>query len=123
MKIFIVSLFLPQQKANHAGGRYVFEIIRNLSKKHEIHLATRLEENEFLALEELKPYCKEIYTYTYKTKAKRNFFDSVRLIINYAGFSRFANRLAHNGGFEIIQVEWVEAALMIKKGKTPMMLD
>ena len=123
MKILFVSLFLPQKKAYHAGGRYVFEIIKNLSKKHEIHLATRLEENEFPALEELKPICKEIYPYIYKTKAERNFFDSARLLINYAGFSRFANRTAHNGGFDIIQVEWVEPALMMKKSKTPMVLD
>jgi len=123
MKILSISLFLPQKKAYHAGGRYVFEIIKNLSKKHEIYLATRLEENEFPALEELKPVCKEIYPYTYKTKDKRNFFDIAKLIINYAGFSRFANRIAHNGDFDIIQVEWVEAALMMKKSKTPMVLD
>ncbi|HKN19500.1 MAG TPA: glycosyltransferase family 4 protein [Dissulfurispiraceae bacterium] len=123
MKIFFVSLFLPQKKAYHAGGRYVFEIIKNLAKNHEIYLATRLEESEFSALEELKSVCKEIYPYTYKTKAKRNFFDSARLIINYAGFSLFANGIAHNGGFDLIHVEWVEAALMVKGGKTPMVLD
>ena len=46
MKILFVSLFLPQQKAYHAGGRYVNELVRRLSDKHEIHLATRLEEGE-----------------------------------------------------------------------------
>ncbi len=46
MKILFVSLFLPQEKAYHAGGRYVFEMIRGLSQRHEIHLVTRLEESE-----------------------------------------------------------------------------
>ncbi|MBF0557312.1 MAG: glycosyltransferase [Nitrospirae bacterium] len=123
MKILFVSLFLPQQKAYHAGGRYVFEVIRSLSKKHEIYLATRLEEDESATLEDLKPFCKAIYAYKYKTKAKRTFFDSARLIINYAGFSLFSKRIADNGRFDLIQVEWIGPALMMKKGKTPMVLD
>ena len=123
MNIFLVSLFLPQKKSYHAGGRYVFEIIKNLSKKHEIHLAVRLEENEFPALEDIKPLCKEIYPYTYRTAGKRGFFDIIRLGFNYIGFGRYANTLARNGIFDIIQVEWVEAAMMIKKRKIPMVLD
>ncbi|MGD0281189.1 MAG: glycosyltransferase family 4 protein [Dissulfurispiraceae bacterium] len=123
MKILFVSLFLPQKKSYHAGGRYVFEIIKNLSKKHEIHLAARLQENEFSALEELRPLCKEIYPYTYRTAGRRGPFDIARLIFNYIGFSRYANRLARNGFYDLVQVEWVEAGMMMKKGQTPMVLD
>ncbi len=123
MKIFIVSLFLPQKKSYHAGGRYVFEIIRNLSEKHEIHLAVRLTENEFSSLEELRPLCKEIYPYAYRTAGKRGLFDIVRLIFSYIGFGRYVNRLARSGFYDIIQVEWVEAGVMMKRSKTPMALD
>jgi len=123
LKILFVSLFLPQEKAYHAGGRYVFELIRQLSKKHAIYLATRLEEKEAPLLESLKPFCKEIYPYTYRTGAKRGLFGIVRLIFNYMGFSRYANRIAHQGNFDMLQVEWVESALFMKKGACPMVLD
>ena len=117
------AFFLPRKKSYHAGGRYVFEVIRKLSEKHEIYLATRLEENELPALEELKPFCKGIYPYTYKTSGRRGLFDIAGLVFNYIGFSNYANRLARNGLFDVIQVEWVEAGMMMKKGRTPMVLD
>jgi polysaccharide biosynthesis protein PslH len=123
VKILYVSLFLPQEQSYHAGGRYVFEIIRNLSKKHEIHLVTRLEESELPRLELLKPFCKELYPYTYRTAGKRGLVDIARLVFNYIGFSSYADRLARNGSFDLVMVEWVEAALMMKKLKIPMVLD
>ncbi len=122
MKILFVSLFLPQEKAYHAGGRYVFEMIRDLSQRHEIHLATRFEESELPSLEDLRPYCKKIYPYTYRSVEKRGFKDKAALLLNYIGFSRFADRLTGNNNYDLIQVEWVETALMIKKRKTPMAL-
>ena len=60
MKILFVSLFLPQQKATHAGGRYVFELIKELSRRHEIHLITRVDKKESIGLEELRPFCSAI---------------------------------------------------------------
>jgi glycosyltransferase involved in cell wall biosynthesis len=123
MKILFVSLFLPQLKAYHAGGRYVFEIIRNMSLRHDIYLATRLEENEIELLENLKPFCKKIYPYTYPSFEKRGITDKIRLVFNYIGFSLYSSRLIHQGNFDIVQVEWVETALMMKRGKAPMILD
>lgn len=123
MKILFVSLFLPQKQANHAGGRYVFELLKNLAQRHEIHLATRLEEDELRLLDTLRPFCKEIYPYTYRTVAERGLLDNLQLIFNYIGFSRYADRLIRAGNYDIVQVEWVETALLISKGKTPMLLD
>lgn len=123
MKILFVSLFLPQKKANHAGGRYVFELLSNLAQRHEVHLATRLEEDEFQMLDTLRPFCKEIYPYSYRTVPKRGLLDNLQLIFNYIGFSRYADRLIREGKYDLIQVEWVETALLIRKGKTPMLLD
>lgn len=123
MKILFVSLFLPQKNAFHAGGRYVYELIRNLSEDHEISLATRLDEDETPALEPLRPFCREIYPYTYRGGEKRGVFEILRLGLNYLGFGRFARRIAEKGRFDLVQVEWVESAIMLKKGKTPMVLD
>ncbi|MCL5023592.1 MAG: glycosyltransferase family 4 protein [Nitrospirae bacterium] len=125
MKLLFVSLFLPGEKATHAGGRYVYEIIKNLSRRHEIHLASRVEECEIPALEGLRPYCRKVYPYSYRTKdeSERGLPDLIRLGLNYIGFSRYAAKLARSGRFDMVQVEWVESALMIGKGRTPMILD
>ena len=123
MKILFVSLFFPQEKAYHAGGRYVFEVIRNLSKRHEIYLATRLEERELPGLGSLRPFCREIYPYTYRTNGKRGLFGVMRLVYNYLGFSRFANNIVRGGNFDLVQVEWVEAAILMRSVKAPMVID
>ena len=123
MKILIVSLFFPQKMASHAGGRYVYEIVKNLSQNHEVYLATRIEEQEYSSLESLKPYCHAIFPYSYRPVAKRGLFDTISLVCNYIGFSRYADRLICEGKYNLIQVEWVEAALLIGRGKTPMALD
>jgi polysaccharide biosynthesis protein PslH len=123
MKILFVSLFLPQKLASHAGGRYVFEVLSQLAQRHEVHLATRLEEEELPALELLRPICREIHPFTYRTVAKRGLADKLRLIGNYLAFSRFADRLIRAGDYDLAQVEWVETALFIRRRKTPLVLD
>lgn len=123
MKILFVSLFLPMEKSYHAGGRYVFELLRQLSRRHEIHLATRLQDDEFPCLDGLRPFCRVIHPYPYAAKASRGLRDNIRLAGNYLGFSRFADRLIKQGDFDLVQVEWVETAICIKRSRTPMVLD
>lgn len=123
MKILFVSLFLPQEKAYHAGGRYVFELLRQLSQRHEISVATRFQEDEFSSLDELKPFCREIYPYPYPRKEQRTIFDNLALVVNYLRFSRFADRLIRSGKYDLAQVEWVETALLIGRHPTPLVLD
>ena len=123
MKILFVSLFLPQEKAYHAGGRYVYELLRRLSARHEIHLATRLEQGEYPSLEQLAPYCAQIHPFSYPQVEKRNLAGAARLVANYLAFSRFANRLIREGDYDLVQVEWVETAILITRGRTPMVLD
>ena len=123
MKILLISLFLPRKKASHAGGRYVFEMIKELSRRHELHLATRVEEQELPHLEELRPLCRKIHPYTYSTSAGRGLAGTIRLLFNYLGFSRYANKLIATGRYDIVQVEWVEAAILITKKPVPMVLD
>ena len=97
MKILFVSLFLPQEKAYHAGGRYVFEVVRKLSKRHEIYLATRLEERELPGRGPLMPFCRYIYPNTCRTRGRRGLFDVMRLVFNYPGLSRFASNIVRGG--------------------------
>jgi len=122
MKILLVSLFLPRKDAGHAGGRFVYEELLHLSINHEVSLATRLEDTEQSALAELQPLCREIYPCSYSTGRKRGFLDNVAIIGNYLRFSLSADRLVKSGRFNLVIVEWVGAAILIGKHKTPMLL-
>lgn len=123
MKILFVSLFLPGPQARHAGGRYVFELLSQLAQRHEIQLATRLEETELDQLDALRPFCAAIYPYPYRSVERRGLLDTLRLAGNYLGFSRFADRLIRQGDYDVVQVEWVETALLIRRGRIPLVLD
>lgn len=123
LKILFVSLFFPYKECGHAGGKHVYEIIRRLSKNHDIYLAARLENADAPRLRELRSFCREIYPYTYSNASKRGLFGNLKIIISYFSFSRFADRIIRKGGFDMVQVEWTEAAMMIRKRNTPMVLD
>ena len=123
LKILIVSLFLPEYKSRHAGGRYVYELLRYLAQRHEIHLAVRHDATGKPLLDVLKPFCAAIHPYPYAEAHRRGVLANLRLIFNYLGFSCFAHRLIRSGGYDVVQVEWVETALLIGRGKTPMVLD
>jgi Glycosyltransferase len=49
--------------------------------------------------------------------------DNLSLIANYLAFSRYADRLIASGGYDLVQVEWVEAAILIKRRNVPLILD
>ena len=123
MKILLISLFMPNPKASHAGGRYVYELLRHLSQKHEVDLATRYESADERFLDDLQPLCRAIYPYSYRTVARRSMVDNLSLIANYLAFSRYADRLIASGGYDLVQVEWVEAAILIKRRNVPLILD
>lgn len=123
MKILFVSLFLPHPKAGHAGGRYVFELLKHLSKRHTISLATRIERSESEKLQDLRHFCSEVHPHFYETRSRRSFLDIVSLLSNYLTFSRFADRLIARGGYDLVQVEWVETAFLIRHHGIPMVLD
>ena len=122
MKVLLVTLFLPHHMATHAGGRYVFEVLQHIAQLHEVHLVTRLENDEVPLLDSLKPFCSSIRPYIYRSKAKRGFFDNIQLVANYIGFSRYANNIIQSEDYDLVQVEWVEAGLFIRKSSTPMLL-
>jgi polysaccharide biosynthesis protein PslH len=123
VKLLFVTLFFPHAKARHAGGRYVYEVLSRLSGRHELHLATRLEESELGFLPSVRPLCRSIYPYTYPSLTERGSWDTIQLVGNYLGFSRFADRLIAEGDYDVVQVEWVEAALLIRRRETPLVLD
>jgi glycosyltransferase involved in cell wall biosynthesis len=101
----------------------VYELLNHLSEKHEVDLTTRYEVSDESLLEDLRPRCRSIYPCPFRTVAKRSFYDKLALIANYCAFSRFADELIAQGKYDLVQVEWVEAAIFIKRRGTPLVLD
>jgi len=123
MRILLISLFMPHPKAPHAGGRYVYELLRHLADSHEVDLVTRHEEGEAHFLADLRPLCGNLYPYPYRTCAKRGLLDKLALVGSYLTFSRAADRRIAFGDYDLVQVEWVEAAILINRYRAPMVLD
>jgi len=123
MRILLISLFMPHPKAPHAGGRYVYELLRHLADRHEVDLVTRHEVGEAHLLEDLRPLCRKIYPHAYATSARRGVLDKLTLVVSYLRFSRAADRRIAFGDYDLVQVEWVEAAILVGRHRAPMVLD
>ncbi|MFA4829435.1 MAG: glycosyltransferase family 4 protein [Thermodesulfovibrionales bacterium] len=123
MKVLVASLFLPKIHATNAGSRTVAEILRELSESHEIYLATRVEENELADVEQIRQYCKKIYTYPYKKTTHRNIFTLMRLMASHLWFSFSLNRIIKHNRFDLVHIEWVETGILVFRRKIPMVLD
>lgn len=122
MKIFIASLFLPKLHATHAGSRLVFASIKALSRSHDIYLATRVEESERKDIEEIRKYCREMYLFPYGDTRSRGPLTILKIIASYLHFSWRLNGILRRNAFDLVHIEWVETALLLRKIKTPMIL-
>jgi glycosyltransferase involved in cell wall biosynthesis len=123
VKILVASLFFPQFAATHAGGRFVAELVRELSKNHEVHLASRIEDTELDAIEEIRPFCKELHVFPYKKVTRRGLAASARLMASYLRFGSEVDKIIASTRFDLVQAEWVEAGMFLKKNAAPMVLD
>lgn len=118
MKVLLVSPHLPAPRTPQAGERFVFELIKVLSEKHEIHLVVRLHEGQEADTDPVRAYCKTIYPVFYKRPVRRDMFGIPAVVFSYYTLCRRANEIIKKNLFDIVHVEWTETGLfMRKKGK------
>lgn len=67
LKVLYLSLYLPMQ-GFHGGGNRMFKQIKYLANKHDIYLISFLRDWEEQAVEQLRPFCKEINAVKVKEK-------------------------------------------------------
>lgn len=115
MKILIITPFFPYSKVPYAGGMIVYELLKYLSKTNEIHLLSRIEPYEVSYVDEIRSFCKTIELYQFKTPSSKNIFRIPLIVFSYLHLSRKANRIIKNNKFDLIQVEFSETALGIRK--------
>lgn len=123
VKILFVSLFLPEIQGTSAGTRTAGELLKILSEKYEVYLATRVEDSHIHKVKEIRHFCNEIYLFPYPAVMKRNWFELLKLIISYVVFGYKVNRIISSNDFKLIHVEWVESGILLKKKNIPMVLD
>jgi glycosyltransferase involved in cell wall biosynthesis len=115
MKILMVAPHLPGPVTYQAGERLVFELIKKLSEKHEIHLVVRIHEGQENDLGPVELLCKKVYPVYYKRPPRRDLFRIPKTIFSYIRLCRRANDLARGGAFDVIHAEWTETGLFLRK--------
>jgi len=114
-----VTPFLPYPGVPHAGGMLVFESVKRLSERHEVCLLSRVEPFEEKHIEDIRPFCKELYLYTFKTPPSRNPFS---IIFSYIILGLKANRLLKEKGFDLVQAEFTETGFAMRRPRIPSVL-
>jgi len=122
MKVLIATLFLPKLHATHAGSRIAAETLRQLSKTHEIYLATRVEESERDDVDEIRAFCRDVYLFPYRKITDRSPFTALRIMASYLRFSYGLNRIVRQNSYDIVQIEWVETGILLSRKNIPMIL-
>ena len=115
MRILLVTPFLPYSLVPHAGGQEINQILRHISVRHEVYLVSRIEPEQLSYLDELRPLCKHIELHHFKTPSTKNPFRIPLIILSYIRLSRMANKIIQKNDFDIIQVEYVETGLAIRR--------
>jgi len=114
MKILIITPFFPYSSVCHAGGKSVYEMIKALSERHEIHLLSRIEPDQVVFVNEMETFCRRIDLFTFKTPEKANLVSIFRIIASYLFLGLKANKLVKSQVFDLVQVEYTETGLLIK---------
>lgn len=122
MKVLIITPFFPHAAVHHAGGKCVYEIIKELSRRHDIYLFSRIEPHELIFVNEMKAFCKDIKLYTFKTPHKSNPLRTFLVIASYFVLAIKANGIIRTRNFDIVQVEHTETGLLIRKIKDILMI-
>ncbi len=93
----------------------MFELIKTLSERHEVHLVVRAEEGQERELEPLRDCCAEVHPVFYRRPGRRGLFGIPGIVLSSFRLCRKANRLAKTGGFDVIHAEWTETGLFLRK--------
>lgn len=114
-KILFVTPHLPAPTTSQAGERFVFEIVKYLSERHEVHLVVRVHEGQLDAIEPVKAFCKAVSPVICKRPERRNIWTIPKVVLSYYRLCRRANEIAKKESFDVMHVEWTETGLFLKK--------
>ena len=110
--VLYITLYLPV-KDIHGGGNRMFEQIRCLSDKYDIHLISFVRDWEEPGIEPLKRFCREIDTVRIEEKKSKSYsLAEPGFIKNYYSheMDSLIRRKIKEKGFNIVQFEYLAMA-------------
>ena len=107
----LITPFLPYKNCPHAGGKFVFKILKFLSKTYYVTLVTRVEPAQIKFLNEINIYCKNIYSYDYESPTSKKLIDKLNIIYSYFMLVQLAIKVIKENSFDFIQIEFIETGL------------
>ncbi len=131
MRILFVSVVVPYSQITTAGGVAVYTYIKQLAKRHSVDLVSAFAEGDNEKFTEMLRICRNVYSARRSISLNQN----VRQVLSWmSGFCRgplkhrwtilLANDLIRKNNYDVVQVEFTEAGLHIKRaGNTKMVLD
>lgn len=131
MKILFVTVVIPHSKATTAGSLEIYNYIKGLSEKHQVDLVCAFTEGEEKYFLEMSKICKNVYFAKRSITFKEKLFQILSYLSNFCiGPLRhrltilLANKLISKNNYDIVQVEFTEIGLHIKKNpNTKFVLD
>lgn len=124
MKVLLVTPFFPHSLIPHAGGKFVYEILKHIAARHDVCLVSRIEPSDMSRIKEIEPICLAIHLLKFKTPSFRNPFRAPLIILSYIRLSLKANSILKKNHFDVVQVEYTDTGLAIKRcSKASFILD
>jgi glycosyltransferase involved in cell wall biosynthesis len=131
MKILFVSVTVPHSKIPTAGGLEIYNYIKGLAKNHQVDLVSAFADGDEEKFKEMSGICSAVY------HARRSVTrgEQLKQVLSWVlTFCRgplkhrptilLANDLIRKNSYDIVQIEFAEAGLHIKRcGKTKLILD
>ncbi|MFQ6610835.1 MAG: glycosyltransferase family 4 protein [Fidelibacterota bacterium] len=114
MKIALITPFLPYKNVPHAGGRYTYNILKNISQQNQVTLVTRLTRGEAKHITEISGMCEKIIT-TFISENPKPYLKIVLKVWSYFLLYRSINKTIKQTKYDIIQFEYSETAFFMKK--------
>jgi len=113
MNILWVSPFLPTLDAPHAGGRALARWIRWTAERHAVTLLCRVEPQERVAAEALRPGLAGLDVQEFRRPDGP--LALARIAASYVRLGRAASRRLAGRGFDLLHVDYLETGLGVDR--------
>ena len=133
MKILVASCQFPYSEVPHAGGETVYHIIESLSKKHEIHLLSLINEGERIHLDEIKLICKKVDVVARSSAPWKKYYNALRMLVistrfvghsSWYEFQQQSNLILSSNHYDVVLIEFTETAMFFPSFKKyPTVID
>ena len=139
MKILIVSPYLPHPKSGHGTGVFMYELLQQLSSRHDITLISFCNDAELILAQDFTRVPIELLTVPRGKGVQRNLFRNLTLAalrgfqlvrsillwqpyyvgkFHHSGMKQLVRRLTSERKFDIVQFEFASLAQYVTEARS-----